>query len=186
MYASQDFPRLGSLSMPLQNSNYKNDLIELLYVIHALIAMGAYKAKALVFTSPVYTERSNNNFLLMPGDFFADPETMMKNPIADTARGRRCIRSMLQFPLDYSTQSITTRYMMFVDALPNFVTDHVHEKLAAALSDEDYSRFMARTPLASFVQCQICSSAATFTCSSCYHGTSFLCSDACANDHVCK
>src|SRR5690606_5896239 len=99
LYSSQLFP-VGEGSFE-QKSSFKNDLIELKYVLHQLIWQRAYETKMDVFTGSGFDHRiKTESYGLLQDDFFADPDRMNKNPIRTTARGWNCMKRMLEFPPD--------------------------------------------------------------------------------------
>lgn len=191
LWSSQPVPRMYPVTGYAEYSNYKNDFIELMYVIHHFIVLRAYKAKKSLF------ERGNRYYRptwedpfglkLENNDFFADVETMNKDPISKTARGWLAMRSLLEWPLDQQTIDITWDYKEYVESLPNHPPDHVHETLAETLQKSPYYKFLNATPIhPDELQCRICSSISAYVCGSCYHETSYICSDACAREHVCQ
>jgi hypothetical protein len=182
-YTSQTFPRVqGVQGMIL--STYKNDFIELLYVVHQMIARRAYESKTHVFDGRL---NPYNNFGLEAGDYFADPDRMQQNPIIETARGWKAAKSMLEYPLDTELSPITFDYMRYLTGLPNFPPPNVHEIIASTLGESYYMRFYNQTTTKLPLQCRICSDvSSTFRCGDCYNGSTFLCSEACARQHQCQ
>jgi len=185
LFSSQTFPRAPYSG--LQFSNYKNDFIELLYVIHQMIAQRAYEAKMYSFKDEERTF-GKNFYGLLSKDFFADPERMNKDPIITTARGWKAAKALLEYPLPDSNAVITLEYIRYVNVLPNFPPPNVHEILFSTLEyqSRSYNRFLKETKTTLSLQCQICSQVSQFRCGECYHGCAFLCSSLCAKKHVCK
>lgn len=181
LFSSQTFRRVPFPRV--QFSTYKNDFIELLYVIHQLIAQRCYESKISVFENNRYKV---SEFQMLENDFFADPERMNKNPIIQTARGWKAAKSLLEYPL--SDEVITLEYMEYLNHLPNFPPPNVHEILSSTLENErhSYQRFLERTQPKLSLKCQICSSISKYKCGDCYHNSAFLCSSDCAAQHVCK
>ncbi len=182
LFASQTFPPEESMDIPV--SSYYDDLVELGYVIHQMIARRSYLAKWGVFKD----NRGLNAIGLIPGDFFADPETMFKDPSINQTRFWRAARKMLEYPLA-DTKYITADYMRYVSMLPRrFPPATVHEQVAQTLFARigSYADFVETTQKSLEINCQICGDIATSRCGECYQKTTFLCSNMCAVKHACK
>lgn len=185
LYSSQTFPRLQmSTAFQLNISTYKHDLIELLYVVHQMIAKRAYESKQFSF-DPKGETYQKGQYGLLPGDFFADPDRMNNDPIGRTDRGWRAAKSMLEYPLDILLSGITWNYITYIQQLPNFAPPNVHEKIFSTLNQDYYTQFMKQTGKSLPIQCQICSNISSFRCGDCYHDSVFLCSTTCAKEHKC-
>lgn len=183
LWTSQNQPSITVRGASLILSTYKNDLLELLYVVHQMIAKRAYKSKTHGFES---NYNKMKFFNLKKDDFFADPEEMVTKEIGETARGWRAMKRMLEFPLDQNLSGITVTYMTYLNSLPNFPPPNVHTKIFSTLNTLDYSRFMEETQETLEINCQICSSISAFRCGNCYNKNTFLCSTLCAEKHECK
>ena len=186
LYASQQFPRLSLGGV--QISSYVNDFLELLYVLHQLIAQRAYESKTSVFKDERSRHAYGNTFPVLLGDFFADPDRMSKHEISNTTRGWKTMRSLLEFPLDFTTSGITKNFMMVIQSLRHgFPPAHIHSLLASQISVSSETIFFNETAKTLAINCSICSNAnAQYKCGDCYHETTPLCSDACAMEHICK
>lgn len=188
LYSSQSMPLVQTTTgWKLNMSTYKHDFIELLYVIHQMIAKRAYETKTYVFDT-----NSNDNITkrrhlgLLPEDFFADPDAMYENAISDTARGWKAMKAMIEYPLHVLLSRITVEYILNTQELPNFPPPNIHERMFSTLDQEDYAEFMEKTQKSLPIQCQICSSVSSFRCGDCYHDSVFLCSSECAQKHKCN
>lgn len=188
LFASQPFPPF--LSTKYQVSSYVNDFLELGYVLHQLIAQRAYDSKTSIFkdTAKTIQNQYSSFSYLNPDDFLADPERMFAHKIGETTRGWKAIRRLLEFPLDQNTESITGKYWATVASLPHgFPPANIHELLASQLSMRHALSFLKETEPTLQLQCQVCSEIKSqFKCGKCYEDVAFLCSQACAETHVCK
>lgn len=183
LFSSQNQPLYPARNVSAILSTYKNDFLELLYVIHQMIAKRAYKSKTYAFKS---NRAKVQDFGLLSDDFFADPDEMNSNIISTTRRGWRAMKRMLEFGIDVDLSSITFSYMTYLNSLPNFPPPNVHEKIFSTLYTLVYSRFMEETQETLEINCQICSSISAFRCGNCYNKNTFLCSTLCAEKHECK
>lgn len=186
LYSSQSFPRLKmSNSAEMILSTYKNDFIELIYVVHQMIARRAYESRHSVF-DPKEEKKEKQAFGLLENDYFADPDRMNNNTITSTRRGWMAAKSMLEYPLSVELHFITSFSIKYILQLPNFPPCDVHEKLFSTFNAEDYDLFMKKTSTLLQIRCQICSSIPNFRCGDCYNSSAFLCSSECAIKHKCN
>lgn len=186
LYASQTFPRVRTEARPL--SSYINDFQELLYVLHQLIAQRSYEAKYDAFK---YPERFfwNDQIVYDPAMYFADPDRMIKHEVSLTTRGWKLMRRLLEYPLSGTTEDITSRYMAVLNSLQHgFPPANIHSLIAHQLSRQAEDKFFKETEATLALACQVCSKVDSkhTRCETCYHKISFLCSEMCADKHVCK
>jgi hypothetical protein len=186
LYSSQTVPR----SDIQQFSCYVNDFIELSFVMHQMIAQRAYESKTYIFKNIDDTMRNQYNRLnFLKGDFVADPDRMMKNPIAQTRRGWLLMKALLEYPLSQETRPFTEGYVNAIYRLPKpYAPSNIHEILAASLKDGDmFKQFMKTTQKTLVIECSICSKIGVrYKCPDCYNQTTPLCSDICFAQHECK
>lgn len=183
LYSSQLFPSGPNVR---QRSSYKNDFIELKYVLHQMIAKRAYETNYHIFADPNRYEKTER-FGLRSDDFFADPDRMNANPISETARGWRCMKTLLEFPPPLSWMP-TQRFHDAIESLEHgFPPANIHNLLADQIDLDHENRFFKETEKLLTIQCSICDSRqAIGKCSECYSQVTFVCSKVCAGQHTCK
>lgn len=167
LFASQQRPPYDDAVVMI---TYKNDLLELVYVMHALLC----KAKKSMDSEP------KHDYGLEPDDYFADPISMSKHSIGKTARGWRAIRQLLEFGLR-EHYFITGNLLQNIDE-PNYdiLLSYLNDDLAIR-TYETYKRENMKDP-----NCIVCSAITNVKCGYCYHITSPLCSNiACLQQHKC-
>lgn len=186
-YASQTMP---FNNRPAQRSSAKNDFIELMYVLHQMIAKRLYLAKKDIF-DPKKQSRHNlfhwHGIDWEEGDLLADPETMIKDPIATTSRGLKNIRRLLEWPL--TSERLTQEYAIIVERLEHgFPPTNIYYVLAETLSKLSEERFFEETKdVETTLNCQVCNKVTSaYRCGGCYNTTTFLCDQKCAVKHVCN
>jgi hypothetical protein len=187
-WTSQSMPT-GLTGFYTQLSSYRNDLTELCYVIHQLIAHQAYKSRFDIFSEKLQNDAKHlATFGLKPGDNLADSMSMADDKdLRATARGWRVIRRLLEFPMSLATARITCGYMQLVERLPLEPPANIHDRLAQSLDMDRYMDMRTRMAPKEVIECRICSYiGAAYRCGDCYHETTFLCSQACGKQHKCK
>jgi hypothetical protein len=187
-WTSQSMPP-GITGCYTQLSSYRNDLAELCYVVHQLIAQQAYVAKYDIFATALQNSPQHlAKFGLKAGDTLADPVTMAQDvALNNTARGWRAMRKLLEFPMSITTARITCGYMQLVERLPLEPPANIHDRLAQSLDMDRYMDMRTRMAPKQVIECRICSYiGAAYRCGDCYHETTFLCSQACGKQHKCK
>ena len=185
-YASQTMPPVNMY----QRSSYKNDLIELMYVLHQMICKRLYMAKSGFYApgqqGPI--QRKYRGLLGDENNFLADPETMIQNPISGTTIGFRNIKRLLEWPVAEG-EGLTDDYCEMVQKLPHgFPPPNVHKLLLNTLLKDAEDRLFQKTDnVNETLQCRVCNQAiAQYRCNACYNEISFLCGNRCATQHKCN
>lgn len=180
-YASQTFPHSKQFN---GNSCYKNDIIELGYVLNQMVSQRYYESNTGIFTKEQEYSKKER-FPLLPGDYFADPERMMMHEISKTARGWKTIRSLLEWPLpDSPTETFLSQAYQLPEGFP---PPNVHDMMSNTIGGWKEKRWWDETNTNLNISCRVCQdSKATFRCAGCYHEVTFVCGEVCAKRHECK
>ncbi len=181
-YASTDMDAYS-----IAYGSYRQDLIELFYVMNELALTMLYNAKLSLFR-PSEVNVTKKSFGLADNMDIANVELMRKLPVANTAQGERAIRMLLRRPVEHETL-VLMNYMQYVKKLPEYsMPDGVHDVLAdSILRDEEFARFLRDVKQNVSVDCAICGDANVQTkCGDCYGKSTYLCTRVdCKSKHTC-
>lgn len=196
IFASQLFPHYLE-AIHSFDITYKVDLIELKFVLNALVCQRSYESQADAY-SPKRVEESKRELGLLPEDFFADPVRMSNNPIYETKRGYLAVQKLFWFGLRNATWFLSTlkpdelpleydetQYVAMAESLEREGREHYdyHRKR----DDKAFRKMQERQQKSAEESCRVCGDITTSKCGYCYYTITPLCiKSECRLGHDCK
>ena len=171
---------------------YKDDLLELKFVMHALLCQRAFESQTDGFHPDKITE-TKRSLDLQPQDYLADPQRMFSHPIYQTRLGYLATQKLLHYGL--RNHSFFMGWLTH-EWLPLEYDEGKYVAMANELEKEgrDAYQFMRKEEDAAFETieadqksiCLVCSAMTTTKCGYCYRITSPLCENIqCRIAHNC-
>lgn len=172
---------------------YKDDLVELKFVMHALLCQRAFESQTAAFHPDKIVE-TKRLLDLLPEDYLADPERMNRHEIYETRRGYLATQKMLRYGLREHTWFMG---ILLPDWLPMEYDEDKYMAMALQLEVDgrEFYQYCRKEEDAAFAAnkaneksiCLVCSAITTTKCGYCYRITTPICAKIeCRLGHHCQ